>query len=68
MIAPAARLAYDSRVMKQPPDVVSGWGRLFAPGKELQPDDLSKAPEVPLFRGLARSYGDISHIVAAGQG
>ncbi len=53
-------LAYESRVMKQPRDVVSGWGRLFAPGREVQPDDLAKAPEVPLFRGLARSYGDSS--------
>src|SRR3954471_668896 len=46
--------------MKEPIDRVSGWGRLFSPGREVQPDDLTRAPEVPLFRGLGRSYGDSS--------
>ncbi len=46
--------------MKQPQQVVSGWGRLFSPGREVQPPDLSKTPEAPLFRGLGRSYGDSS--------
>ncbi len=39
---------------------LSGWGRLFGPGTEVQPDDLLHAPDVPLFRGLGRSYGDSS--------
>ncbi len=38
-------------------DVVSGWGRLFGPGREVQPENLTHAPEAPLFRGLGRSYG-----------
>jgi decaprenylphospho-beta-D-ribofuranose 2-oxidase len=58
-IASTLALAYEDRVMKQP-DVVSGWGRLFGPGREIHPDDLARAPEVPLFRGLGRSYGDSS--------
>jgi decaprenylphospho-beta-D-ribofuranose 2-oxidase len=37
---------------------IAGWGRLYQPGKELFVDELEKAPAVPLFRGLARSYGD----------
>ncbi len=41
-------------------DVVSGWGRLFGPGREVQPENLTHAPEAPLFRGLGRSYGDSS--------
>ena len=43
-----------------PSSQLSGWGRLFQPGVELQPDDLLHAPDVPLFRGLGRSYGDSS--------
>ncbi|MFT3841828.1 MAG: FAD-binding oxidoreductase [Myxococcaceae bacterium] len=39
---------------------LSGWGRLFQAGTEVQPDDLMHAPDVPLFRGLGRSYGDSS--------
>ena len=46
--------------MKQPRDLVSGWGRLFGPGREVQPDDLGRADRATLFRGLGRSYGDSS--------
>ena len=39
---------------------ISGWGRQFGPGDEVAPDSLTSAPDVPLFRGLGRSYGDSS--------
>ncbi len=38
---------------------IAGWGRLFAPGREVQTEDLAHAPQ-GLFRGLGRSYGDSS--------
>lgn len=38
---------------------ISGWGRQFVDGQELQPETLDGAPPV-LFRGLGRSYGDSS--------
>lgn len=38
---------------------LSGWGRQFVNGEELQPETLEGAPPV-LFRGLGRSYGDSS--------
>lgn len=38
---------------------ISGWGRQFVDGEELQPESLEGAPPV-LFRGLGRSYGDSS--------
>ncbi|MFZ5442832.1 MAG: FAD-binding oxidoreductase [Myxococcota bacterium] len=38
---------------------LSGWGRQFVEGEELQPEFLDDAPPV-LFRGLGRSYGDSS--------
>ncbi len=40
---------------------VSGWGRLAVPGVELRSEDLaSLTRDVPLSRGLGRSYGDAS--------
>jgi len=40
---------------------VSGWGRLFHPGREMNSHDLITASaDAVLFRGLARSYGDSS--------
>ena len=40
---------------------LSGWGRLPAPGVELRSEDLaSLTRDVPLSRGLGRSYGDAS--------
>ena len=40
---------------------LSGWGRLPAPGVELRSEDLlSLTRDVPLCRGLGRSYGDAS--------
>ncbi len=56
MIASSTRLAYEQRMSKN--DTVSGWGRIPQPGREVSPDDLRRAPNVPLFRGLGRSYGD----------
>lgn len=46
--------------MKLPEASLSGWGRLFSPGREVHVDDLSRAPEAPISRGLGRSYGDSS--------
>ncbi|MFT3709617.1 MAG: FAD-binding oxidoreductase [Archangium sp.] len=43
---------------------ISGWGRQFVQGEELQPESLDGAPPV-LFRGLGRSYGDSSLPAAA---
>ena len=41
--------------------VLSGWGRLTAPGRELLSEDLERITRtVPLTRGLGRSYGDSS--------
>ncbi|MGH9381094.1 MAG: FAD-binding oxidoreductase [Thermoanaerobaculia bacterium] len=38
-----------------------GWGRLAAPGRELLSEDLAAITvDVPLTRGLGRSYGDAS--------
>lgn len=40
---------------------VCGWGRLPVPGVELRSEDLlSLTEDMPLSRGLARSYGDAS--------
>ncbi len=40
---------------------VSGWGRLPVPGVELRSEDLvALTRDVPLSRGLGRSYGDAS--------
>lgn len=40
---------------------LSGWGRLPAPGREILSEDLeSLTGDVPLVRGLGRSYGDSS--------
>lgn len=44
--------------MKQPQPTLAGWGRLFAPGREIRTEDLSQVEGMPLFRGLGRSYGD----------
>ncbi len=41
--------------------MLSGWGRLPSPGVELRSEDLeSLTRDVPLSRGLGRSYGDAS--------
>ena len=45
---------------KLPQPTLSGWGRLPVSGREVRPDDLSRAPEAPISRGLGRSYGDSS--------
>ncbi len=40
---------------------VSGWGRLPVPGVEVRSEDLSSLTrDLPLSRGLGRSYGDAS--------
>lgn len=40
---------------------ISGWGRLRAPGIEVQSEDLARATQgAALSRGLGRSYGDSS--------
>ncbi len=40
---------------------LEGWGRLPGPGVELRSEDLERITlDVPLTRGLARSYGDSS--------
>ena len=41
--------------------MLTGWGRLPGPGVELRSEDLARiTTDVPLTRGLARSYGDSS--------
>ena len=46
---------------------LSGWGRLYSPGKELLGENLTRLSEdVPLARGLGRAYGD-SALPAEGQ-
>lgn len=47
-------------MMRTNEPTVSGWGRVFGPGREVKPDDLSQAPAGTLFRGMGRSYGDSS--------
>jgi decaprenylphospho-beta-D-ribofuranose 2-oxidase len=44
--------------MKQPQPTLAGWGRLFAPGREVRTENLGRVEGMPLFRGLGRSYGD----------
>ncbi len=40
---------------------LSGWGRLPVPGREVQSEDLRRITrDVPISRGLGRSYGDSS--------
>jgi FAD/FMN-containing dehydrogenase len=40
---------------------LSGWGRLAVPGREILSEDLERITrDVPLSRGLGRSYGDSS--------
>ena len=40
---------------------ISGWGRVFGPGREVASEDLEAITrEASLTRGLARSYGDSS--------
>lgn len=40
---------------------ISGWGRVFAPGREVASEDFEGLTrDVHLSRGLARSYGDAS--------
>lgn len=40
---------------------LSGWGRTYLPGREVRTEDLSAgSAELPLSRGLGRSYGDSS--------
>lgn len=42
-------------------NTLSGWGRLGVPGRELLGEDLERLTcDVPLTRGLGRSYGDSS--------
>lgn len=42
-------------------ETLSGWGRLAAPGRELLSENLAAiTADVPLTRGLGRSYGDAS--------
>ncbi|MBX7112944.1 MAG: FAD-binding oxidoreductase [Myxococcaceae bacterium] len=43
-----------------PEPQVSGWGNLPGPGREVRAEDLTQVWDAPLFRGLARSYGDSS--------
>ena len=50
--------AYDTPVMKPPLPTLAGWGRLFAPGREVRTENLLRVSDTPLFRGLGRSYGD----------
>jgi FAD/FMN-containing dehydrogenase len=41
--------------------VLSGWGRTFAPGRELRSEELARVTAgAVLSRGLGRSYGDAS--------
>src|SRR5260370_38298896 len=41
--------------------VLSGWGRLSVPGRELRSENLERLTrDAVLTRGLARSYGDSS--------
>lgn len=43
------------------PATLEGWGRVPLPGRELRSEDLERiTADVPLTRGLARSYGDSS--------
>jgi len=43
----------------QSDSTLSGWGRLPVPGREIVSEDLEQITrEVPLSRGLGRSYGD----------
>src|SRR4051794_28762940 len=53
-------------MMKGPQPTLSGWGRLKSPGREVHVDDLSRAPEASISRGLGRSYGDSSLPPAGG--
>lgn len=40
---------------------LSGWGRSYLPGREVRTEDLARGSvDVPLSRGLGRSYGDSS--------
>jgi decaprenylphospho-beta-D-ribofuranose 2-oxidase len=40
---------------------LSGWGRTFVQGRELRSEDLAQlTAQLPLSRGLGRSYGDAS--------
>jgi FAD/FMN-containing dehydrogenase len=40
---------------------ISGWGRVFGPGREIASEDFERLTrDVHLSRGLARSYGDAS--------
>lgn len=56
------------------PPLLSGWGRIAAPGREVLSEDLAAvARSRPLTRGLGRSYGDSSlpppgHLEVAGSG
>lgn len=44
-----------------PQHFLSGWGRLFLPGKERYSQNLEEASnDANLFRGMGRSYGDSS--------
>ncbi len=44
-----------------PPPRLSGWGRLFQPGRQVLSEDLERLTEgAVLCRGLGRSYGDSS--------
>ena len=44
---------------KQNTPQISGWGRQFVPGREVQGEDLQQLTKnATLSRGLARSYGD----------
>ncbi|MFW6286746.1 MAG: FAD-binding oxidoreductase [Candidatus Sumerlaeota bacterium] len=39
--------------------LLSGWGRIFSPGRSIAASDLERASrQAVLFRGLGRSYGD----------
>lgn len=45
----------------QKPETIAGWGRVSVPGRELRSEDLRRITlDVPLSRGLGRSYGDAS--------
>jgi FAD/FMN-containing dehydrogenase len=49
----------DARLV--PTSLLSGWGRLAVPGRELRSEDLERLTDhAVLTRGLARSYGDSS--------
>ncbi|MBL8955776.1 MAG: FAD-binding oxidoreductase [Myxococcaceae bacterium] len=47
-------------MMKPAEPTLHGWGRLKSPGREVHVDELERAPDAPLSRGLGRSYGDSS--------